>query len=178
MDLSEDALGQIVSALSHLNQHDLAGLAEAVTAEQQARAVANNDPQALVELGFKEGFDAKGATRTPWLVGGMLICPGVMSGPVGRTSHTCTFTRVGEHWCWEHPDVQADVVRQTSVGAQVSQRSITLIPAFEAMVLDVITSRYRTGAHHMTSGTSYLVQGTTLIKVNTRTPRAGTHGSR
>jgi hypothetical protein len=159
--------------LASLSRSELSALAAALAAEQQARAVADADPEALCVLGFEQGFTTEGLPRDPFLVGEVLVCPGARVDRSG-TSHDCGFVAVGEKWVWEADDLLADEVRHPP-GPKPRMRSVSLLAAYDGMELDLVLSRARAGVHQMRSARSFVVRAGELVLVNTRTPKLPDH---
>lgn len=161
---------------SALSDDDLTQMIAVLTEEQASRALERCDPEALTEAGFVDGFDAKGAARMPWLAGGILVCPGSVVER-SATSHDCTFVTANDHWVFEHPDRIHDEVRKVPHRGRENQRSITLLAAPEGLTFDVVSSRMRTGAHHMREARRFRVTNGELELVTTRAPkpRAASH---
>ena len=156
-----------------LSDGDLSAAADVIAVEQRRRAVEGGDLDALAELGFAQGFDSRGATKAPWMVNGILVCPGIKSD-TGRLSHRCTFVSVGGTWVWEHADTVADVIKHVA-GRQVEQRSITLVAAYDGLEYDVVSSRSRGGPHEVQKVQSFTIQGGAPVLVNTRDRKPSTH---
>jgi len=141
---------------------------------QLSRAQSRGDLDALIELGFAVGFDASGKARAPWIVEGIIICPGSVLER-SATSHECTFVHVGESWVWECEELALDEVRRGVLKGKGNQRSVSLLGAIEGLELDLISSKKRQGVHAMSSVVSYKVNGGALEVVSTRTPKADRH---
>jgi hypothetical protein len=159
--------------LSALSDGELSALAACVAAEQQMRAIAGADPDALVELGFAEGFKSDGLPRDPWLVAGVLICPGARNDR-SATSHDCGFVTVGDVWVWEADERITDVIRQVP-GPRHRMRSVTLLAAFDGLAVDLVVSRARSGMHQLRGVRSFEVHNAEVTLVGTRTPRRTDH---
>jgi hypothetical protein len=165
---------QLVGWLASLTDGALADVAQLARATQQARAVAAADPDALVELGFAEGFRADGLPRDPFVVAGVVVCAGARLDRSG-TSHDCGFVSVGDTWVWEAPDLVADVVRQVP-GPRAQMRSVSLLAGFDGLALDLVVSRARAGVHQARSVRSFVLDAGELQLTGARTPRAaGSH---
>jgi hypothetical protein len=158
---------------SVLDDRTLADLAAMIAAEQRERAVAAADPDALVELGFSQGFTGDGMPRDPWLVNGVLVCTGTRIDR-SATGHDCGFVSVGGSWVWEADDLLADVVRHLP-GPKSRMRAVSLVAAYDGLELDLVVSRARAGVHQMKSARSFVVRDGALVLVTTRTPRVPDH---
>jgi hypothetical protein len=156
-----------------ISDADLSEIAAAVAAEQQARAVAAADPDALVELGFAEGFRADGLPRDPWVVGGVVICAGARNDR-SATGHDCGFVTVGDRWVWECDERVVDVIRRVP-GPKSRMRSVTLLAGFDGLALDLVVSRARSGVHQLRSVRSFELRDGGLTLVGTRTPKRADH---
>jgi hypothetical protein len=154
---------------SELSEH----IAEALE-EQRRRAAGDGDFDAISEPYFTSGFDRQGVAKTPEILGDLLLCFGSIIEK-SSTSHDCVFVHIGEHWVWEHPDVMHDSVRKRPERGREHQRSVTLLPAFEGLEFDVVTSRMRQSAHRMQSSHSYRVSGGKLELISTREVSAQQH---
>ena len=161
------------NTLSACSDEELAELAADVADEQRRRALAAGDLDTVVEQGFAEGFDAKGAASDPWVVGHLLVCPG---SKVDRSSasHECRFVHLGGSWIWESAEKVVDEVRRLP-GPRPSVRTVTVVVATEGLELDVVASRLRSGVHQMTSVRSYVVRRGELELVSTRAREASGH---
>ncbi len=148
---------------------DLSAMMQLIIAEQQKRAIEGSEPDALLEQGFKDGFKPNGLPHDPWIVDGVLICPGAVNER-GSTSHDCGFVAFDDHWCWEHPDVLLDDVRYID-GPKHRQRSVSLIPVYEGLECDLVISRASAGQHKMRSATAFRVVDGCLEVVRNRTPK-------
>ena len=148
---------------------DLSAMMRLIIDEQQKRALEGSEPDALIEQGFKQGFKPNGLPHDPWIVGGILICPGAVNDR-SANSHDCGFVAFYEHWCWEHPDVLLDDVRYID-GPKRRQRSVSLIPVFEGLEFDLVISRSSAGQHKMRSATAFRVVDSCLEVVRNRTPK-------
>lgn len=137
-------------------------------AEQQRRAIELCDPDALVELGFQDGFKVDGLPRDPWLQGGVLICPGARIDK-SVSSHDCGFARIDDAWVWESESKIVDVVRNVAQ-RRVQMRSVTLIATHEGMSVDMIYAAAKSGAHRMKSARAFLITDGQLQLHSTRTP--------
>ena len=158
----------------------LATLAADVAVEQYRRAVDRADPDALIEQGFESGFTTNGGVIDPWLVDGLLVCPGVLVETSKSGSHDCTFVSVklpgadASQWAFEATDLVADDVRHLP-GARRHQRSVTIVAAVEGLVVDVVVAQARGGTHKMKRARSFKVTGQELVHVSTlaRAPSGG-----
>jgi len=142
--------------------------------EQQRRALVAGDVDALVAEAFERAFDRTGRAGLPFLHDGLLICPGSKVSR-SKSSHDCTFVSLDAGWVWEHPDVAADS-GITLPGGKIHQ-FVTVIPAFEAMKFDVVTSVARSGPCRMKSVRTYTISGGTLHEVSVRARSEGSYSS-
>lgn len=156
---------------SSLSDREISDLIATLKAVQFERAVEACDTDALVELGFKEGFKADGLPRVPFLVGGILVCPGARIDK-SATSHDCGFVRIDDAWVWESELKIADVVRNTAQ-RRVQMRSVSLVAVCEGTVVDLIYATARTGQHRLREARSYVVSSGELSLTQTRTPPNG-----
>lgn len=156
-------------AIGDLDDRELAQLISLLLQEQEERAIAASDPDALTESGFRTMFNSRGDALEPELVGGILVCAGSLKN-TSSTSHVCSFAHVDDSWCWEHPDNLGDEVRKTPIKGKEHQRSITLIPATEGTKVDFVTCRMtaREG-HRAQKSISYVVSNGALEITDTRT---------
>ena len=102
------ALGVLESA----GDPQVSAAIEHLTEIQRQRAQARGDLDALLELGFEKGFDTSGHALAPFVVEGIIICPGSV---VERSanSHECAFVHIGDDWVWESSQTLIDTVRRT-----------------------------------------------------------------
>jgi hypothetical protein len=170
-----DAPGAAAASLrlDRLTDHELVELAAGIKAEQQGRALASEDLGALVESAFATGFDGRGMAVDPWLTpGGLVVCPGSMIQR-SRQSHRCRFVAVGDAWVWESPERVIDEVRPVREGHE-SLQTVTLLAGWDGLVLDVITSRCRAGAHSRDSALALEVSDGRLVPSRS-TAKVGAH---
>ncbi len=160
--------------LSAYSDFELSELAAAVRYEQQQRAIAAVDSDALVEDGFSRGFSRQGEPCHPWLISGVLVCPGGLR-ETSRLSHRCAFVSVDGSWVWE-TDSLADVVRHLT-GRVHEMRSVTLIPAYDGMEFDFVRAKTRNGVHEVVQVSRFRVDGTSLVEIpaHTSTASNGNH---
>lgn len=157
-----------------LSDEEIAAYVQALQAELFERAVRSADPDALVTLGFKEGFRADGLPREPFFSSGVLICPGARVDKSG-TSHECGFVRIDNAWVWESDLKFADVVKNMAE-RRVQMRSVSLVAAQENTAVDLIYSSARSGIHRLKQARSYVVTNGALTLVETRSlPSGGPH---
>jgi hypothetical protein len=152
--------------LSGLTDGDLRRALLVLQAEERRRALERCDPAALVEEGFAKGFASNGMPRDPWVVGGILVCPGAKLDR-SAMNHRCAFVRVDSAWVWEHPDLLEDVVRHLP-GAQSRMQSVTLVPVGEQCAVDLIEARTRNGVHELVGIRSFTVSDDDLLLVSQR----------
>ena len=143
-------------------------------AEQTRRARESGDPEALADEAFEgRGFETSGRPRLPYLVEGLLVCPG---GKMEKSasSHDCTFVAVGDTWAWENDEVVYDDMRQ--VPGSKWRRSVTVVAATEGMTFDVVASQSRSGSRcQMKSARSFEVRAGNLVETQVRARAAGSH---
>ena len=154
---------------SSKSDKDLSAMMHLIIGEQQKRALEGSEPDALLEQGFKDGFKPNGLPHDPWIVDGILICPGAVNDR-SATAHDCGFVAFDEHWCWEHPDIVLDDVRYID-GPKRRQRSVSLVPVFEGLEFDLVISRSSAGQHKMRAATAFRVIDGCLEVVRNRAPK-------
>lgn len=137
-----------------------------LAAEQRRRSVERCDPAALVDLGFANGFATNGMPKDPWLVGGILVCPGAKLDR-SAMNHRCAFARIDASWVWEHPDLLEDVVRHLP-GPQSRMQSVSLVPVGEDTAVDLVEARTRNGVHELVGVRSFTVTEGSLLLVSQR----------
>lgn len=156
--------------ISKLDDETLAMLVSVIREEQRGRALAIGDPDAVADSAFTIGFDRTGLARDPWLVDGVVICPG---GKVHRSkmAHRCRFVHVTdgswEGWVWEHFDSVIDLVRYPAGFGDGTMQSMTLIPAVDGIELDVVTSKATTAGHAREKVSSFRVERGELVSIPT-----------
>ena len=132
--------------LGGLTDADLQDFAVLVREEQRRRCLAAGDLDAVVAEAFATGFDARGMAIDPWVTPhGLVVCPGSKIQR-SRHAHRCRFVAVGELWVWESADRLVDEIRPVLDGRD-SLQTVTVIPGWEGLVLDVVTSRATGGVH-------------------------------
>jgi hypothetical protein len=152
-----------------LTDSELADLIALAQDEQRRRAIANGDPDALCELGFEVGFDSKGVAKDPWLVGGLLICPGFRRQP-GALAYRACFVSVGGTWVWQCDEMLADVVRSVT-GRQHEVNTVTVIATCEGLEYDVVRIGSMAGGRDLGGTKSYKISGGKPVVISTRTPQ-------
>jgi hypothetical protein len=161
--------------LRGLTAPQLWDLAADVACEQHRRALEDADPNALIEDGFTNGFTQYNDVMTPWIIDGILVCPGLIVYK-SRSSHDCTFVSValpGEesgHWVWDAPDKIVNDVR-IEEGPPRKQRSVALVVATEGLQVDLVTCKMRGGQHERQKSRDYRVERGELVLVTTRGKR-------
>lgn len=156
-----------------LDDYDLAVLIATALDEQRQRALDAADTDALIELGFQEGFRRDGLPRDPFIRSGIIICPGTRIDR-SATSHDCGFVTIDEDWVWESPLVVEDVIRHVP-GPKATMRSISLVAATEGLELSMVQSRARTGVHQLREARTFVVSGSDLTHTATRAPKRTDH---
>jgi hypothetical protein len=147
----------------------LSALLGDVRGEIHRRALASGDVQAVVEEAFAESFDAAGDAHTPFVHGGLLVCPGSRVN-TSAANHRCRFAVVAGDWVWDCADLVHDEIRQIR-SAKGGTHSVSLVALTEGLEVDVVTSRAKSGSHECQRVDSYSVVGGTLVKVGARRPR-------
>lgn len=142
---------------------ELTLLAEICAQTLQDAVAAEGDLDALVEVGFSDGFESAGLAKLPWIVGGVLVVPGGRIDSMGG-SHKCRFVAVGDDWVWQLEDRLADVMRPVERGL----RTVTLVVAQPGLEFDVVTSTCRSGTHRRKSSERWRIDGTRLTLVERR----------
>jgi hypothetical protein len=157
---ASDQLGTLdLAAMSDL---DLAVLARGVSDEFRRRALAAGDPEAVADEAFSVSFGSDGLARAPRVSNGFVVCAGGKEH-TSAASHRCRFAVLGEHWVWDSPDCVHDEIRPTGKGA--STRSVSLVPAIEGLVVEMITSKARGGRHERTGVNRYVVRDGAVVEV-------------
>ncbi len=144
----------------------LVELAAAVADEQQKRAIAGGDQEAVIAAAFEKGFGRDGLAQQPWIEGGFVVCPGGLVGK-NRGNHRCQFVSVDDTWVWDCPHLIQESKRSTP-GADEGFRAIALLPIVEGLALDVVRARMRQGSHQAESVTSYAIRKGNLVAVAQR----------
>jgi hypothetical protein len=142
-------------------------------AEQSQRAYLNADPVALIDEGFKRGFDSKGLPRDPWVIDGVLVAPGAKIDK-SAMAHVCGFVRIGSSWVWEHADKVEDDIRYIP-GPRQQMRSVTLVALADGESVDLVLCRTRAGVHELTGVRSYIVTNGDLELISSRNVRVDGH---
>jgi hypothetical protein len=174
MDLhASERLATMVGAL---DGDDLSVLAGMVRDEQQRRALAAGDLDAVVGDAFDRGFDGRGMAVEPWITDeGLLVCPGSKIHR-SKQSHRCRFVAVGDCWVWEAAERITDELRWLPDRSD-SLQTVTVLAAVDGLVIDVVTAKASGGAHTRESAVAYEVRGGALEAVASRTAVSG-HGRR
>lgn len=135
--------------------------------EQSRRAMAEGDPATVGEDGFVSGFDRAGKPRLPYLVGGLLVCPGGKMEK-SKSSHECIFVATEEGWVWDYPDGLFDDMRQ--IPGRKWRQAVTVIPATDGLTFDVVTSKQTSGnpGCRMTNVRSFVVRNGSLVETQVR----------
>lgn len=138
------------------------------------RARERGDLDALMEVGFEEGFTSSGHAKAPWVVSGVIICPG--SGVEKSASkHECSYVNVDGSWVWESPEMLLHEIRRIPAGARSHQRTISLLDARDGLGFDVLRSKMSLGVHQLQGSSSYSVIEGDLVLVSTRAVKARDH---
>ncbi len=155
-----------VRVLSRLDGDDLSNLGEVVHQIQRERAVAEGDPDAIIDEAFEEGFGPDGMGHPPWIEGSVIVCPGSIINK-SKTNHRCRFISVNDTWVWDSAEVMREDKRSTP-GSQDGFRAVALVPVLNGMTLDVVTGRARSGQHQVDKVISYKVKRNKLVEVAQR----------
>jgi len=162
VDLEETE--RTMALVAGLDSDGLSALAAMVGSEQRRRALAAEDPAAVMADAFDHGFDARGMAVAPWITqGGLLVCPGSKIHR-SRQSHRCRFVAVGDTWVWEAADRVDDELRWLP-GRTDSLHTVTLLAAVDGLVVDVVTSKASGGAHTRESASAWEVRAGELVAV-------------
>lgn len=149
--------------VSDLETSQLKKLLETINAELYERSLAECDPEALIRLGFAEGFTSKLAPVRPWVAGGILVAPGYKKES-SAFSHRCSFIKINDTWAWESEHKILDEIRS---GGKLMQ-SITLIALMDGFQVDVLTSKARNSVHVLENIISYTYENNNLVQVSSR----------
>lgn len=161
--------------LEQLSDADLARLIANARTVQHERALADGDLDALVAEGFRSGFTRPGRAVDPWVTGRVLVCPGSLTG-TSRSSHECSFVKVGEAWVWQAEERLLDEVRPLQSPGHFEQRSVTLLAAVDGLELDLVTCKARSGTHRLVAARSFVLDEGVLRLVRTRSVQVDGHG--
>jgi hypothetical protein len=152
-----------------LNDRELGDLIALAQDEQRRRSIESGDTDALIEVGFAEGFSPRGESKDPWLVNGLLICPGYRKQS-GGLSYRASFVSIDGVWVWQHDAAVADVVRSPS-GRQHEVSTVTVIAASEGLEYDVVRIKSKSGGRDMSGTRSYRITGGKTEVISTRQAR-------
>ncbi len=170
-DLSRDMKRHLSDgAIADLTDQELTELAQAVAEEFTARALAAGDPAALADAAFSVGWDAKGVPRDPWVLDGVLYCPGGKQHS-SKTAHRCKFATVEGEWVWQLGDTLYDEVRYSD--AFGSSRGITLLAATEGLKLSMVSSVARSSRHERVGLAHFEILNGALISARQPPPNPG-----
>jgi hypothetical protein len=163
-------MDRLPAELTVLNDRDLSDLIALAQDEQRRRAIEQGDLDALIELGFADGFSPRGESKDPWLVGGLLVCPGYRKQS-GGLSYRASFVSVDGVWVWQCDAMLDDVVRSPS-GRQHEVTTVTVIAVSEGLEYDVVRIKSKAGGRDMGGSKSYRISGGRPVVVSTRQPKA------
>lgn len=161
--------------LTALGDVDLADLANSVREEYRRRALEAGDPAAIADEAFGRGFGPDGLAVIPWVEAGMVVCCGGKEHS-SATAHRCRFSVADGEWVWESDERLYDEVRPTGKGP--STRSVSLVAAREGLVVEVVTSKFRSGKHERVNLRRFEVRGGELVEVEAlahRVPESSHH---
>jgi hypothetical protein len=158
--------GDAVRVLDRLDADDLSNLGEVVHQLQRERAVAEGDPDSIIDEAFDEGFGPDGMGHPPWIQGSVIVCPGSIINK-SKANHRCRFISVDDTWVWDSPEVMREDKRSIP-GSQDGFRAVALVPVLNGMTLDVVTGRARSGQHQVDKVVSYKVRRNKLVEVAQR----------
>lgn len=159
--------------LQEASDGDLSDALTAITAEITSRALARADAPALIEDGFARGFNRDGMPEDPWLVAGILVCPGAKV-EASAMRHKCAFVRIDEQWVWEADGRLEDTVRHLP-GPHPVMRSVTLVAVPPGTSVDLVSARTRQGVHELVGVRSFGVTQSGLELVSARAVKAVSH---
>lgn len=149
-------------ALENFTDDELTILAEGIRIEQSKRALERNDISELVEMGFENGFTARGEAITPWIHNGVLICPGHKIG-TSKFSHRCKFVTIEKEWAWQSPLRFNESLRKET---EFKLRSITIVPVVEGMEISVIISTAQNELHTVRDSEHYTIEMGELVRTS------------
>jgi hypothetical protein len=149
-----------------LDDVTLAGLAAAVRSEQQQRALANGDQDAIIDEAFEIGFIDDGMAVAPWVRGPFVVSPSIVLA-TSASSHTSRLINVDDTWVWNSNELVREDKR-SSAGRGEGFRAVALLPIIEAMRLDQVTGRQRQGMYEARTVVSFEVRGSAVVEVAQR----------
>lgn len=155
-----------LGALAGYDDRTLSRASLILSLELKSRALANCDPDALIDEYFKEGFNSKEMPKDPVLFAGVLVCMGAKLDK-SVMSHNCAFVRVSNSWSWEHGDLIKDEIRYLP-GPKNRMQSVSLIPVVDGTAVDLVESKTMNSVHKLVGVKSYVVEGNDLILVSSR----------
>ena len=162
---------EILNSLPFLSIDEVDSLRLILTEEVSNRISDNSDVNSLISLGF-DSFPDNGSLL-PNISSGVLIALG-QKIERSRFSHDCSFLKVGDGWCWDHPDKIDDEIR-TGAGRFNGMRSVTLIPALEGMSFDQIVMKMRNGVHEVKAVNSFTIIDSKIVPTASRKSQAIKH---
>lgn len=174
MSNTPDPLKALGETLEELRDEELSRVIRLALEIQRVRMVDRSDPEALVELGFKNGFDSTGRALSPWMHDGVLICAGSVVEKSG-TKHSCGFVKIDDVWVWESANLVIDEIRRVEIGGKANMRSVSIVGVSEGTRVDFIESNKNAGVHKMRRAKSYDVLEGQLSLVNTRVTSTESH---
>lgn len=148
--------------LTALGDIELADLSNSVREEYRNRALAAGEPEAVADEVFGRGFGSDGLALMPWIESEMVVCCGGKEHS-SASAHKCRFAVVEGDWVWESGERLYDEVRPTGKGS--STRSVSLVAAREGLVVEVVTSKFRSGKHERVGLRRFEVRSGELVEV-------------
>ena len=148
--------------LTALGDVELADLANSVRDEYRRRALDAGVPDAVADEAFDRGFGPDGLAVIPWVEANMVVCCGGKEHS-SASSHKCRFAVVDGEWVWESSERLYDEMRHT--GKAGSNRTVSLVPAREGLVVEVVTSKFRSGKHERVGLRRFEVRGGEIVEV-------------
>jgi len=165
---------EIVQLLDHLDNDQLANVAEVVRGLQRGRAIETGDFDHIIAQGFEVGFGRDGLGMLPWVEGEIIVCPGAIVSK-SRTSHRCRFVSVDDIWIWDSGELLREDKR-SAPGPEGGFRAVALLPLVDGLALDVVSGKARGGQHSVDRVVSFEVRQRQLVEVSQRVvAAAGMH---
>lgn len=158
---------ELEAMLLDMDDADLSEVAAMVMEIQRTRALESEDLDAVVEHAFEVGFDHRGMAGDPWITpGGLVVCPGAKIHR-SKANHRCRFVAVGDTWVWDSADRVVDELRRLPDDRD-SIQTVTVLAAFDGLVIEVVTSKASGGRHERQAAVAYEVRAGELTPTSLR----------
>ena len=110
----------------------------------------------------------------PYIEDGLVYCPGIKTSR-SSLAHKCTFISIGNKWCWENENKLKDEMIFTQNELVKTVNSLTILPAEEGTILDVVHCKATGAEHKVISVQTFEIMDGSLVVVQSRKINFSTH---